>query len=280
MHWKELFTPAAEMSPQDTDAFIAAHDEGTYTLLDVRQPGEHEKERIPGSLLIPLPGLPSRIGELDPKKPVVVYCASGGRSRVAAQLLMGQGFGNVYNLKGGMHAWLGAKALGPVEQGMGLVTGSETPAEILVIAFGMETGLERFYRSMSLRVHDRKSSELFSRLADIEVRHARAVFDTYARVSEDRPTLEAFEGRVEAHTMEGGLTAEEFLATHEFDPEKLEDVLTAAMMLETQSLDLFMRYSFKTEVEDTRQALLRLCDEEKAHLSALGDLLEETVGAE
>jgi rhodanese-related sulfurtransferase len=52
---------------------MGMHKEGTYTLLDVRQPSEYEKGRIPGSKLIPLPELASRMGELDPQKPVIAY---------------------------------------------------------------------------------------------------------------------------------------------------------------------------------------------------------------
>ena len=49
------------------------HKEGSYTLLDVRQPGEYERERIPGAKLIPLPELTDRLDELDPDKPVLTY---------------------------------------------------------------------------------------------------------------------------------------------------------------------------------------------------------------
>lgn len=73
MQWKELFRPAQNMDAGDGEAFIGSHREGTYTLLDVRQPSEYEQTRIPGAKLIPLPDLGDRIGELDPEKPVVVY---------------------------------------------------------------------------------------------------------------------------------------------------------------------------------------------------------------
>ena len=73
MQWKELFRPAQSVDAEDGEAFIGSHREGTYTLLDVRQPSEYEQTRIPGAKLIPLPDLGDRIGELDPEKPVVVY---------------------------------------------------------------------------------------------------------------------------------------------------------------------------------------------------------------
>jgi len=73
MRWKQFFTPTDGMDADAARAFIAEQKEGTYTLLDVRQPKEYERERIPGSVLIPLPELTSRIGELDRQKPTIVY---------------------------------------------------------------------------------------------------------------------------------------------------------------------------------------------------------------
>jgi rhodanese-related sulfurtransferase len=52
---------------------MAKHREGEYTLLDVRQPEEYEREHIPGSKIIPLPALGDSLAELDPKKPIIAY---------------------------------------------------------------------------------------------------------------------------------------------------------------------------------------------------------------
>lgn len=73
MKWKQLFTLTDNLEPSDLRAFIAEQPEGSYTLLDVRQPGEYEASHIPGSLLIPLPELTDRIHELNSKKPTIVY---------------------------------------------------------------------------------------------------------------------------------------------------------------------------------------------------------------
>jgi rhodanese-related sulfurtransferase len=61
------------MDTEEAKAYMAEHEEGTFTLLDVRQPGEYENSRIPGAQLIPLPELADRLGELDPDKPVIPY---------------------------------------------------------------------------------------------------------------------------------------------------------------------------------------------------------------
>ena len=73
MRWKQFLTPVRSMEADEARGYIAEHQEGTFTLLDVRQPGEYEKSRIPGTSLIPLAELPDRLKELDPVKPTIVY---------------------------------------------------------------------------------------------------------------------------------------------------------------------------------------------------------------
>ena len=65
--------PQKNMEADEARDFINEHNEGSYTLLDVRQPSEYEGEHIPGAKLLPLPELPNRLGELDPDKPLIVY---------------------------------------------------------------------------------------------------------------------------------------------------------------------------------------------------------------
>ncbi|MCI0640438.1 MAG: molybdopterin-synthase adenylyltransferase MoeB [Gemmataceae bacterium] len=74
-------------------------------ILDVRNPEEYQICRIPGSVLLPLPQLPQRFGELDKNKEMVVHCKSGMRSAKAIQFLKQQGFTKLKNLKGGILAW-------------------------------------------------------------------------------------------------------------------------------------------------------------------------------
>jgi rhodanese-related sulfurtransferase len=73
MRWKQFLVPVRSMDTGEARAYIGEHKEGTFTLLDVRQPGEYEKARIPGAKLIPLPELSNRLAELDREKPTLVY---------------------------------------------------------------------------------------------------------------------------------------------------------------------------------------------------------------
>jgi sulfur-carrier protein adenylyltransferase/sulfurtransferase len=73
MLWKQLFTPVQSIEPDEAREFMARHSEGSYTLLDVRQPGEYQQEHLPGAKLVPLPNLTDSLKELDPQKPIIVY---------------------------------------------------------------------------------------------------------------------------------------------------------------------------------------------------------------
>ncbi|MFF0820635.1 rhodanese-like domain-containing protein [Micromonospora haikouensis] len=79
-------------------------------VLDVRNIGEREQGAIAGSLHIPLAELTRRLGEVPADRPVVVHCAGGYRSSVAASLLRSAGRRDVSDLLGGYGAWHAAYA--------------------------------------------------------------------------------------------------------------------------------------------------------------------------
>ena len=90
-------------------AFDAVTSNEGAQLLDVREPAEWAETGVPeGAVLIPLGELGSRAVELAAERPVYVICRSGNRSRTASELLVTMGFTQVYNVDGGVTAWLDA----------------------------------------------------------------------------------------------------------------------------------------------------------------------------
>jgi molybdopterin/thiamine biosynthesis adenylyltransferase/rhodanese-related sulfurtransferase len=77
-------------------------------LVDVREPHEHQISRLEGDSLIPVGDLPDRIAEVapDPGQRVLLYCATGNRSALAADDLKTRlGYGNVASIAGGIERW-------------------------------------------------------------------------------------------------------------------------------------------------------------------------------
>jgi hydroxyacylglutathione hydrolase len=87
--------------------------EGTALAVDVRTPAERAAKFVAGSVSIPLNHLAERVGELPKDRPLLVYCAGGYRSSIAASLLQQRGFTKVSEITGGITAWETAKL--PIE---------------------------------------------------------------------------------------------------------------------------------------------------------------------
>jgi hydroxyacylglutathione hydrolase len=83
--------------------------------IDVRAPGEREQKRIAGSLSIPLNHLVENLAKIPKDRALLVYCAGGYRSSIAASLLQRGGFHHVSEIAGGIVSWETAKL--PVEAG-------------------------------------------------------------------------------------------------------------------------------------------------------------------
>ena len=277
MGLRQLFTSVESMDSEAARSFIEKHEEGTFTLLDVRQPAEYEEAHIPGAKLVPLPELHHSIEELEREKPVIVHCAVGGRSRVAAQLLSGLGFKEVYNLKGGIRAWQGLKAEGPRELNLDLVRGDETPVEIAALAYGMEECVQTFYKEMHHRAEDEELKGLFSKLASIEEKHKQTILELSTKIAAVEKGIEIAKTDTGGLVMEGGFDMTEFMAQNEPMLKTVPHVIELAMMLETQALDLYLRFADKSTNAETKDVLFRIAQEEKAHLAALGRLLEEKI---
>jgi rhodanese-related sulfurtransferase len=92
------------LSPQ-TAAERLQHGDTSPLLVDVRTPGERADKTVPGSIHRPLSSLSAAIPDLPRDKPIVVFCAGGYRSSIAASLLQREGFTNVSEVAGGITAW-------------------------------------------------------------------------------------------------------------------------------------------------------------------------------
>ena len=267
----------SQMTPDQARKFMEGSKPESYTLLDVRQEWEYEEDRIPGARLIPLSELSDRMGELDKKAPMLVYCASGGRSMAAAALLEGQGFEDVNNLVGGMSGWEGEGAFGPMELGMIAFTGAESPAEILLKAYAMENVLQAFYVERADMAETTERIELFMELAGFEDRHKDVLYEIYTRAYDEPMSRGEFEDHALENAgdmAEGGVPLNEFLDRFPGAFDDDQGVLQLASMVEAQAMDYYLRCARRVERKETREALELLAREEKAHLKLLAKYMD------
>jgi len=94
-----------QMSAPELAALLADASAQPPVLLDVREPWEYQICRIGDSLSMPMNTVPGRLEQLDRDAPVVCICHHGARSLRVAQFLENNGFTQVANLTGGVHAW-------------------------------------------------------------------------------------------------------------------------------------------------------------------------------
>ena len=112
MFWNRSRSGISEATPAEAYERVTG---GGAILVDVRQPNEWRSGRAAGARHIPLGELTRRIGELPKEQPVYLICASGNRSKVAAQVLQRAGFVTPVSVSGGTGPWIRARL--PVERG-------------------------------------------------------------------------------------------------------------------------------------------------------------------
>ena len=99
-------TKVQHMTP--SEAALVLEESADHVLLDVRTHAEYDAGHIPGALNLPVETLESTASDQipDKEKPLLIYCLSGGRARVAAQKLAQMGYTDVREF-GGIMSWRG-----------------------------------------------------------------------------------------------------------------------------------------------------------------------------
>jgi rhodanese-related sulfurtransferase len=97
-----------ELEPLAQDAYLALPKSGEQApfVLDVRTPEEFVTGHVPGAVNIPYDQVAARLAEVPKDKEVVLYCRSGRRAGMAAEVLAANGYTRLKHLEGDMPAWI------------------------------------------------------------------------------------------------------------------------------------------------------------------------------
>ncbi len=102
--------------------------------------------------------------------------------------------------------------------------------------------------------------------------------DEFNRLTGQTATRTELEAQTSGPAMEGGLTTEEYMNLFNPDPESVVDIVSIALSIEGQALDLYLRAAVAGSHAESREMLNRMAAEEKTHMALLGDLLDEIIG--
>ena len=116
---------------------------------------------------------------------------------------------------------------------------------------------------------------LFQKLAAIETVHQDRIFNEYLVVSKKQISRDAFENDLVIAAVEGGLTTDEYIRMFKPDWESAVDIISLAMSIEAQALDLYTRAAERNEDPRSAAVLKKIAEEERAHLAQLGNLMDE-----
>ena len=188
--------------------------------------------------------------------------------------MAGKGFTRIYNLSGGIKAWNSEIAVGPPELGLELFSGAESAEQTIIVGYGLEQGLREFYLDMQQNVDAKEAKKLFLMLADIELLHQQKLLELYAQVTGTKLPEDTFEREIVQPAMEGGLTTAQYLERFSPNLESVLDILSLAISIESQALDLYQRAADKAEQEDVSTVLRHIADEERTHISKLTQYLD------
>lgn len=101
---EEARARVTELTPAEVDALRYRGEKIVY--LDVREPNEWNLGRIPGAVFLPRGQLESKVEDIAARdERVIVYCARGNRSALAADTMQQMGYENVASMSGGFQQW-------------------------------------------------------------------------------------------------------------------------------------------------------------------------------
>jgi len=260
------------ITPDELRAYMAAHAEGEYVLIDVRQPEEYQAQHIPGAKLMPLMDLENRVNEVDSSKEQnrIFLCRSGGRSgRAAGFFAEARRLSNVFNVTGGMLGWNGYVL--PDFPNVKAFDEQASVTDVLRQAINLEKGADRLYAGLLKHFEGTPQHEVIQLLSKAEEAHGRAVYGALRKVAQGH--LDDFDklySELSGDILEGGGSVDGAIEVAKKAAEQgTISLLELSLDLEFKAYDLYRSLAHRTEDEQLRATFLDLAEQEKRHARTL-----------
>lgn len=264
------------LSVEALKKYVDSQEEKNYMLIDVRQPDEYTQAHIPGSKLIPLMELESRMVDLPLDMDIVFYCRSGARSKAAAVMAIGSAvpLKKIYNLMGGILAWDG-KTLADSPQ-VKIFDAIEDPAELLLKSMDLEKGALRFYSHVVEKYAAQPIAHSMAPLVKAERIHAQSIYRHWEKIAESPlPFDELFEN-LKGDILEGGEDLEAVISRLEApEGNSCLGLIELALNIEYAAYDLYRNMGDRTDDEHARNVFLTIAQVEKSHMQILANAVDQ-----
>ena len=266
-----------DVFPEELEGLILSRKEGTYEIVDVRQPQEYEFGHIPGARLVPLGEIEERMDEFSVDQDLFFYCRSGARSMAAASLVRDTGvaFRGIHNLVGGIGGYEGVPLSGLPKVEVVDITASLD--RILVQTMDMEKGAWRLYTLFQKRFPQTPFASRLNRLGELEKKHASALYTYWEKHVTPLPgtDFETLFASLAGNILEGG---ESFDAWSQRLEEQRElscvDLAEAALTLEYAAYDLYRNLAGRVRESSGIAFFHLLSEQEKGHVRVVSKMFE------
>ncbi len=178
-------------------------------------------------------------------------------------------------MSGGIDAWNGLKATGVPEAGMVVFSGSNTPEELVELAWTLEDGSRLFYEKVAELLDDPEAKSLFENLVAAEEQHKAILFKLYRDFSGSEDTDDSSFQKKSESLMEGGIQVSDGLEWAR--GKDARELLQFSMSLETNAYDLYLKMIHAVQNDNSQQVFKSLAEEERVHLEDMSKLFEKRV---
>jgi len=272
-----MLSPGFEnLSVEEFRKYIDTQQENDYMLIDVRQPDEYAQAHIPGSTLIPLTELESRLVDFPSNMDVVFYCRSGARSKAASVMAIGSAvpLKKIYNLMGGIMAWDGKTMAG--FRRVKVFDNMKEPAQMLLKSMDLEKGAQRFYSYVVEKYAGRSFVHMMVPLVKAERIHAQSIYQYWEKIAESPPPFDELFGKLSGDILESGEDLQSVIQRFE----SIEDnpclaLIELALNIEYSAYDLYRSMADRTDDDTLRSVFLSIAQVEKSHMQMLASAIDQ-----
>lgn len=191
------------------------------------------------------------------------------------QTLSREGFGEAYNMDGGIKAWKGLVAEGVPEAGLVYFSPAHSREDFILLSWNLEEGTRTFYDRLAGIIENPVSVDILRKLVDAEEGHKATLKELHERSSKDTFDPDVVPRGEKDKIMEGGIIVAS--AVEWAGGKALGEILELSMSLEANAYDRYVLMSRAVEDEGSKEVFTVLSREEKVHLDKLTALFENII---